>query len=269
MNETKKTIVILTIIAAVILLIPLAYYINYSKGEKVVKAVNELFAAPEVNLVLIGRPTCSYCIKLQPILDGFVKDYKFTYSYVDTDKLNSAQMNKVLAKFGLDINNFGTPYLAVIKDGKKVAEQPGYVDAPELFKFLQDNGIIDEKELPPVDKSNLTDIDYAEYNKILSNKTKEIIVVAQTGCGACESAKPVLNEIAAEYDFKINWLDIKNLQTETEYNSFISSLTYLKEEEWGTPLMLIVENNNVVAASKGFVGKQTYVDFFKTNGFID
>lgn len=268
MNENKKTIVVLSIVVAIILLIPLTYYINYSKGEKIVKAVDELFAAEEINLVFIGRPTCSYCTKLQPIIDGLAEDYDFTYNYVNTDKLNKNQMKKVVTKFGQDINNFGTPYLAVIKNGKKVAEQPGYVEAEELFKFLQDNGIIDEKEVLTAEETNLTVIDYTEYNKILSDKTKEIIVLAQTGCSACETAKPVLDGIAAEYKVKINWFDIKKLTTETDYNAFMSSLSYLKDEEWGTPLTIIVENNKVVASSNGFLNEKAYVDFLEENGFI-
>jgi predicted bacteriocin transport accessory protein len=269
MNETKKTIAVLAVIAAVILMIPLAYYMNYSKGEKIVNAVEELFNDTAINLVYIGRPSCSYCVQLQPILDKFTNDYNFTYNYINTDKLNSKQLDKVLDFFEQDVSNFGTPYLAIVVNGEVVSEQPGYVEAEELFEFLQTGGIIGENEILPGEETNLTNINYQEYNNVLESKTKSILLIAQSGCGACESAKPVLDEIAGDYEIEINWFDLRKIKSQEEYDEFMDSLDYYKKEQWGTPLMLIVEGNEVLDISNGFVGKDAYIEFLKKNGFIE
>lgn len=198
-------------------------------------------------------------------MDNLAQKYNFEYTYVNIDKLSNSQFNKISGKLEIDTNNFGTPYLVIVKDGKKIAEQPGYVEEDDLFNFLQYNGIISENE---VYETNLTKISYAEYKELIGKEEKEIIVIAQTGCSACASAKPSLNEIAEEYEVKINWFDIKRIASEEEWQEFLSSLDYYQKNEWGTPLTLIVANNKVVDAYSGFYDKQAYVDFFKKNEFI-
>ena len=49
---------------------------------------------------------------------------------------------------------------------------------------------------------------------------------------------------------------------------FNNSLTYLSEEEWGTPLMLVVKDGEVVGHSNGFLSEETYVEFLKAQGII-
>lgn len=265
MNEMKKTITVVVIIFLCVLMIPALYFLGVMQGDKIVKKVNELVASKELNLLFLGKPTCSYCVMLQPLMDNLSEKYDFDYTYVNVNKLTDSQFNKTASKLNIDTENFGTPYLAIVKDGKKVAEQPGYVEEDDLFNFLQNNGIISEDAKY---ETNITKISYEEYKQVISKDEKEIIVIAQTGCGACSSAKPVLDEIAKEHKIKINWFDFRKITTEEDWNEFLGSLDYYNKNQWGTPLTLIVENNKVVDAYNGFYNKQTYVDFFKKNGFI-
>ena len=132
-----------------------------------------------------------------------------------------------------------------------------------FFEFLKKNGFIGEDE-----KLALNYIDYNKYTEMLENGSKEIFVMVQTGCSHCEDAKPVLEEIAKEYDIKINILNISNFESEEEHTKFTESLSYLNENEWGTPLMLIVENKEIKDKKEGFSSKEDYIEFFKKNGYI-
>lgn len=265
MNEAKKTWTVVSVILVFVLLVPVLYIYNTMQGEKIVKSVNELLESNEIELVFLGRPTCSYCVMIQPSMDNLSKKYNFEYTYVNIDKLSTSQFNKIANKLDIETTNFGTPYLAIVKNGKKVAEQPGYLDEDELFSFFQTNGLIAEDA---VYETNLTKVSYEQYKELIAKDEKQIIVIAQTGCSACGAAKPVLDEIAKENGMEINWFDFRKITTEEKWNEFIKSLDYYQSKEWGTPLILIVKNKTVVDAYNGFYNKQGYVDFFKKNEFI-
>lgn len=263
MNESKKLYTVLIGIAVIAVIVIASFMSNNVKGDKYVEMVDKAFESKETKLVYLGRPTCGYCSLLRPNLDTYAKEYKFKYDYVNTDEVSKTKLNTILGKFDLPTDNFGTPYLAVVKDGKKVAELKGYVEENELFAFLQENGFINKDE-----KLALNYIDYAAYNEMLEKGDREIFVAVQTGCSHCEEAKPALEEIAKEYNLKINIINIAKFTDEEEQNKFMSSLPYYNENQWGTPLMLVVENKEVKANKEGFSSKDDYVQFFKENGFI-
>ena len=85
-------------------------------------------------------------------------------------------------------------------------------------------------------------------------------------------AKPALLSIADEYNIKINYLNMTDLSDlengEAMLEEFNNSLTYLSEEEWGTPLMLVIKDGEVIGHSNGFLSEETYVEFLKEQGII-
>lgn len=263
MNESKKLYTVLLGIGVIAAIIVTSLVFNNIKGQKYVDKVDKAFDNKEAQLLYLGRPTCSYCVLLQPMLESYAKKYNFKYEYINTDETGKSKLDEILGKFDLSQETFGTPYLAVVKNGKKVAEQNGYVQEDILFKFLQENGFIDEKE-----KLALNYIDYEEYNTLLNSDEKNIFVSVQTGCSYCEEAKPVLEKIAKKYDLKINIINITNFKDEAEKEKYMSSLSYYNEKQWGTPLMLVVENKEVKAEQNGSASEEDYIKFFKDNGFI-
>jgi predicted bacteriocin transport accessory protein len=104
------------------------------------------FESNERQLIYLGRPSCSWCNKLRPELNNMGDKYGVEFVYINTDKTSQDDMNTIFSKLGIDGQKFGTPYLVIIENGKKVAEQVGYVEEETLFKFLQDNDIIDSSE---------------------------------------------------------------------------------------------------------------------------
>lgn len=263
MNETKKLYSILIVIVVIIGIFIASAISSHIKGQKYVEIVNHNFESKESHLVYLGRPTCGYCSLLKPYLDTYSKKYHFTFDYINTDNVTKSQLNTILKKFNLSSDTFGTPYLAVVKNGKKVAEQNGYVPENQLFDFLKEHKFIEEDK-----KLYLNYIDYDQYKKLLEKGDKELFVFVQTGCSHCENAKPVLEQIAEEYNMTIHVFNISQFEDEQQQKDFTNSLSYYNEHEWGTPLMLVVENKEVKASKEGFESKDSYINFFKEQGFI-
>ena len=263
MNEKQKLgIIIGTIILVFALIVGIGISEN-KKNQELMDIFDTLFNGSENKAVYIMRTGCSWCQLFEPNMEEMKENYGADVLTIDTNNISEKAFNYILEKLGLNSSSFGTPYTAIVGNGKVVESISGYVDVDSLFEKFKENNIIAEtSELP------LNYLDYEEYKKILNSKQKELIVITQTGCSACIKAMPVLNEIAREYeDLKMNIFNIYYL-TEEEQKEFLSSLEYLNEEDWGTPLMLVVENNKVVNTSNGFKDKETYVEFLKQTGFI-
>lgn len=264
MNENKRMYILIGVVIAFIAIIVGSVISSNIKNKEIYEEFVEDFTSEEKEVIFLERPTCSYCQLTSPVMESLAKKYDFDYNDINTDQVKASTLVKILEKLGLSSDNFGTPYIAIVQDGKVVASQPGYAEEADLFKFFQDNGVIDKDE---EFKEILNYVDYEGYKKIIASSEPQLMVMVQTGCGACISAKPVLEEIVEENDITINALNITNLTPEAG-EELSSTLDYLSKNEWGTPLLLIVKNNQVIDASSGYLNKDTYEIFLKKYGFI-
>lgn len=255
---------------------------------KVSKNYQEAFSKEGKQVLYIGRTGCGYCEAFTPYMNYLSETYNFTYYYLDTNDISSEELKTLLEKVGQDYEEFGTPYVVFLENGEKYDEIPGYIEEATLFEKLQTNGIIasdqvyissestvsnsDTSSTSEDDSSytNLSFIDYNKYNEIYESNQKSIVVLGQTGCGACKSFKPVINEIAGENNVPINYLDLTQLSSE-DANKVLDSLSsYLDTlDSWGTPFTLVIENKKVVSSLSGYNEKDTTVEFFKKQGFIN
>lgn len=260
MNESKKILIVVGVVVFAVLGI-FGFALTESKAsEKMYNDFEAAFNGNENKLVYIGSSTCGYCQLLNPSLEDMKERYQFDYLYIDAAEISSGYLKKILAK--LELSNLGTPYLAVVSNGKVVDTQNGYSDYDITFEFLQDNKIIAEDQ-----ELLLNYIDYEEYEKLLKSDEKNVIVVGQSTCSYCVQAKITLNEIVEENDITINYLNISYL-TEEEGEKFESSLDYF-EDSWGTPIMMIVKDGKIVDIIEQYVEKDEYVEFLEENGVIE
>lgn len=264
MNENKRLYVIVGILIVLIVITGISTIVDRRQNAKIYEKFETAFNAEKEQIIFLERPTCSYCQLTIPIMESLSGKYNFTYNDINTDKISSSNLSKILDKLGVSKDDFGTPYIAIVKNGKVVATQPGYAEESAMFEFFQNNGIIDEKEEY---KEILNYVDYNEYKSLISSSNAQLIVMVQTGCSACISAKPILEQIVEENNITINALNITNL-SDDDKESLSSSLDYLNENDWGTPLLLVVKDNKVIDASNGYLDKKTYETFLNKNGFI-
>ena len=262
MNENKKLMIIGIILLVIIALVPITAIITNKMSEKIYNKFRNTMDSKKLQLVYIGRDDCSYCNLFDPEIKLISEEFDIDYLYINTNELKETHYTKILEDLEIDINNFGTPHIAVTKDGKKVAEQSGYVSEDKLFEFLKTQGLIDKEE-----KLALNYINYGQYSQLISSTGKELIVIAQSGCNACLSMRPIFYKVAKEYDVKINYLNVAMLDQESA-TAFQSSLDYFAQNSISTPTMLVVSNKKVVDSLAGAVDEEKFVSFLKTNGFI-
>ena len=180
--------------------------------------------------------------------------------YIDINEMSSSYLRDILND--LNLSSVGTPYLAIVANGKVVDTQNGYDDYNVVFEFLQENEIIAEDA-----ELNLNYIDYETFEKLLASKDKEVIVVGQTTCGYCVQAKVILNDVVAEHEVEINYIDFAKLDTD-EQEAFVDALEYFQEEDWGTPIMMIVQDGEIVDMIEQLATEDEYIEFLEENEVI-
>lgn len=294
MNEKKKSMIIVAVMIGFLLLLLLFCIIQKPKDQnhgivdetkpeysgKYTTDYESVFEGEGKKVLFVGSSTCGVCSEFTPYMKYLSETYDFTYYYIDAATINTVALEEVLEKIGKSIDDIGTPYMAFIENGKKYEELKGYASEAALFKVLQENGIIKEEEtyVSSTDASNgssedsaytsLSFIDYDKYKEIYDSKEKSIVVVGQTGCGACTAFKPVINEIAKEYHVTIYFVNLTDW-TESETYDLLNSLSYFKDREtFGTPLTLIIENGDNIAEQEGHNTKETTVSFLKKHDLI-
>lgn len=107
-------------------------------------------------VVYIGRSSCSWCVKFVPILNQAIDKYDLDVLYVDIAKIIDfsaggvkdqknydaiTKLDTVSELDGYMEENFGaTPMTLIIKDGKIVAAETGYMESSALNSYLEKNG---------------------------------------------------------------------------------------------------------------------------------
>lgn len=267
MNEEKRLYILLGVIGFVIVSLFGFNFFNEHNSKKYVEKVEIALNNQEKQIILLAREGCQYCEMFFPILDYMVEKYDFEYLYIDTDKLTNKALSTILEKLKIAEEDFGTPHLSLVQSGNIIDEIAGYVDEQELIEFLKEHGYADENVTSPINY-----LTFDTYKETIKSSTPEVIVIGQKSCGYCMMVKPVLLSLSDKYNVNINYMNMTDLNDlenkEQVIEEFNNSLTYLKEEEWGTPLMLIVKNSEVIANYNGYGSEEAYVMFLKENGII-
>ena len=106
---------------------------------------NNIINGSDLKVVLYARPTCGYCNKYVPILESIVSNYNIEINYFDTDILSEKELKEFYSSSPLmKGNEFGTPTLAIIKEGHIENYSIGYKEEDSTVEWLIKNGIINE-----------------------------------------------------------------------------------------------------------------------------
>lgn len=264
--ENKRIIWLAAIVGLLIAITIFGNLGSVSKSASIIADVENLMQSENPQAIYIMRETCTYCELNKTNIESMVNEYGFNYYNVDTTNLSTTDYDKLLRILNISSNDFGTPYLAVVKKGEVKGRLNGLTSYDELFKFLKDNSLIDKKA-----KTYLNYISYSDYKKVIKSKTNEVIVLATSSCKYCLAEQPVLIDLAKETGAKINYFYLdKNLTSEDVYNEFMNSLTWFSENtKWGTPTTLIVRDGKVVKYLEGYRDLNALKEFYRENEIID
>ncbi len=124
-------------------------------------------------------------------------------------------------------------------------------------------------DIPEDEQGDLNEIDIDEYLDLKKDDESSIIYVARPTCHYCQQMEPIVRNIVYEYGIIVNYLNTDELDDEGQAK-FIESDDYFEEEGgYGTPMLIIVKDDEFVDVLEGLTDKDTAVNFFKDNGLIE
>ncbi len=121
-------------------------------------------------------------------------------------------------------------------------------------------------DIPEEEQEDLNDIGIDEYLDLKEGNEASIIYIARPTCHYCQEMEPIVKNIVYEYGITVNYLNTDELDDEGQAK-LIESDDYFSEG-YGTPLLLVVKDDEIVDIQEGLNDKETTVNFFKDNGFI-
>ena len=117
------------------------------------------------------------------------------------------------------------------------------------------------------EKKEFISIDVSKYLELLSGSDNSLVLIARPTCSYCQIAEPIIQNIAYKYDIDINYLNTDEFEDDDEAK-LVSSHEYFSEG-YGTPILLIVSNGDIVDKVDGLTDTENYIKFFTSYGFIN
>ena len=133
------------------------------------------------------------------------------------------------------------------------------------ISFIKKNDNASSGETISLENAGFNNVSLQEYQELIKEDKNNIILIARPTCSYCELFTPILKEASEDLGLTVNYIDTDTF-TNDDWTTFNSSLDYLSQNEWGTPLVLITKNGKVVADNSGYVELDVIKSFFKENG---
>ncbi len=130
---------------------------------------------------------------------------------------------------------------------------------------ILDNAKKESKKVKDSEKKDFKIISIDDYFELLQGNDSSIILIGRDGCQYCQIAEPIIHKIAKKYDLDINYLGLDDLEQE-DLDRLLNSSDKLSGV--GTPVILIVSNNDVIDKYDGMTDTAHYEEFFEKNNFI-
>ncbi len=255
MNEKKKSLILLSVLLVALLIIVVAVILSLIESNKKIEEVKEVLNSNEPKIVYLAKPSCYYCNLIEPITTSLQEEYGLDYYHINTGNLSNSELNKILEVLGIDVSTFGTPYIAVVQDGKIIGEQVGYTDEDVLFELFQKYNLIDQNA-----SLHMNYID--TIDSVWNNENQTLVLVGQSGDTASIEARITLRKLAQEYSFEINYFDTAKLEEASIYNELLDTL---KVE--ALPVLVNVQNGDIVSKTTE-TSEKNYKSFLEENGYI-
>ena len=241
-------------------------------STELLKEFYKQFDSKDLNVIYFASSACGYCSLEKPVLEQISKDYDMDYYAIDASLLSDTEISEIISALGI---SGATPTTVIVKDGKVIAKNEGYLDGKPYVEFFAKNGILEEDATYKVEE-NLVLIDYNEFKNIAKKDETSLVFLDTSACKDCITVRSLLNNIAKENKFKVNYLSAVNLSQDDVNNLVKTDLkemkyddkTYQDEGQIEIPLLLIIKDNEI----KDYVLKSTeesdYTKVLKKYDFI-
>ena len=194
------------------------------------------------------------------ILKDISEDYEINYKKIDAYLLSSSQHTKLNTL--LQISKVEEQIVILVKNKKVIGSIRDINSKKEYLEKLKEYKFVEEIN------SLITFINLNEFNNLLNNNEKNIIVIGKDECKYCDSVTTTLNDIAINYDIKINYINVGKIDSDIslQVEERLMELNY--NDGFTTPMVLVVENNKLLKYVIGFASEQYFIDIFTENGII-
>lgn len=254
MNEKKKALVVLGISAVLLVVIVVALFASLVASNKKIEELKNVMNSEEAKIVYLAKDTCYYCNLIKPITTFLEKEFNLDYYNIDANKLTSSELIRVLDTLDIDYETFGTPYIVIVKNGKKIDEHVGYTDEDVLFELFKKNGIINEDA-----SLNMTYLD--EIDSTINSKESSLVLIGESGDTSSIEARMNLRSLAKENSINIKYFDTSKLTDKDEYSNLLSKL-----EVDSLPILVKIENGYVISKETSI---SEYEAYLRENGYIE
>lgn len=228
-------------------------------NSKIIDSVNELLTT-DYSLIYLPYKNIKEIDSQDKILKKIAADYEINYKKIDTFLLSKSQQNKLNSI--LQISTVEDQIVILVKGQKVIGSIRGINNKRSYLNELKDFNFIDEIGY------FITHINFDEFNNLLNNNEKNIIVIEKDDCKYCEQVSETLNNIAINYDVKINSINVGKIDSNIaiEIEKKLSDLKY--NDGFTTPIIIIVENNKLLDYVIGASSEEYFIDIFSENGII-
>ena len=231
------------------------------------------FDSKEINVIFFESSECSYCQLQAPIIKQIAEDYDFTYYDIDASKLSEEEATEIINVLGL---SGGTPSTVVVKEGKVLDINEGYVDGKPFVQFLVNAGVL-KKGSTYKPEDNINEISYDKFKSIADKDDYQLIYLDTTACPECIEVRSILGKLAQKNDFEINYLSAWSL-SEDDVNKLIEEdfkemeyddKDYIDNSTIKIPLLLVVKNNKIRDYILESTEESDYIKLLEKYDFID
>lgn len=121
--------------------------INYTGEDYLSKnkiGINEYvskYSSSEYSAILLGRPTCNYCVAVMPILNKIISEYNIDIYYLDFDSLSDEDI-KTFVFIDDKHEELAFPTLEIVGNNSIKAQNEGQKTSENYISFLKKNKII-------------------------------------------------------------------------------------------------------------------------------
>lgn len=142
----KKNKTSLFIVLGLIFIIGFSMLISNLTGKEEVSFKNinyreysEFFGENKKGLVFVyvGRPGCSFCVQIQPLLGKLQTEENIVFNYLNTDTMTNEDFENIASTSKAFEGEWGTPTLVAIVDGKEHSNVGGFREIDDLREFVK------------------------------------------------------------------------------------------------------------------------------------
>ena len=205
-------------------------------------------------------PTSNVLLEQNKILTEISKDYNINYDIIPAYLLSFNQQNKLNTI--LKISSVNDQIVILVKDKKIIGSIRGINNKNTYLNTLYEYNYISEIE------NYITEIDYNEFNNLLSSNETNVIIITKNECKYCDAAISTLNKITLDYNIPIKYININNFDSDVakDIENILIAAEY--SDGFTTPLTIITQANKVIDYVIGASDEKYFVDIFRENGII-